>query len=159
MRDERGVLKYVKWVVWALVVVAIVIDLAPICFCWFVAVYGAYPPFLIYPSTRRIAKRYLTAVTASDVEAAVELAGPDEGCRNAMREMAERDIALFGNADVRKVWIGVGQSQGSREELEFANVQFEYRISADSEWRKGTIRVMTDYQSLFERRYACADYP
>jgi len=123
-------MKYLKW---ALVAAAIIVVIVPICFCCFVASYGAFPPFLVVPSTRRIAKRYLIAVTSGDVEAAVELAGSDEGCRRVMREMAREDISLYGGADVRKVWIGVGASTGSREELEFANVKFEYRTSASSE--------------------------
>jgi hypothetical protein len=150
---------------WILAIVVIIVVTLPICFCCFVANYGAFPPFLVAPSTRRIARRYLIAVTAGDVEAAVELAGSDKGCRRVMREMAEEDISLLGNADIRKVRIGVGASTGSREELEFADVWFEYRISADGEWQKGKIRLMTDYESWPANgwppgeRYACGPRP
>lgn len=126
----------------------------PLLFCLcVVASHPAVMHYLIFPSTHTIAQRYITAVTAGDLDAAAALADPgDKLCHERMRQAAERHIVLFEDAEIRELETRIGINTYSDESLEVATMTFEYRLSVDSVWQKGELMLWTDY---FVRRYAC----
>ena len=87
------------------------------------------PTKMGFPPTETLARRYLDAVIAGDIEAAVALAGSNPYCLTDMRKSATRHIAILRGTEVKNVQIDVQGGRGSDESLEFATIRFEYRIS------------------------------
>jgi hypothetical protein len=121
--------------------------------CGFV---GCSLGLISYPSTGKLAKRYLNAVKNGDAQAAADLAGSKNGCRQQMYLDARMDIAQFGGAEIRNVNIEVQHGTGSDNQIQFAKVEFEYRRPDRSEWDRGEMRLMTD-SDVPGFRYLCGN--
>jgi hypothetical protein len=141
----------------ALAVLVVGVVLVVFLCCSFVLFEGA-PSYLVFPSTRTIAKRYLEVVIAGDVKQVGRLAGSDGECQVLMQELAQADMEKLKGAEVRNIEIDVNYSTGSTEELEFATIRFEYCTFSHPEWQAASMRLMTDYK-FPGRRYACGRQP
>ena len=110
--------------------------------------------FVSYPSTKAIGNQYLRAVTEGDLEAAVRLANQHEDCREWVAEAARQDIKEFGGDEIRNVSIQTEYNDGSDDELQFAEIEFEHRDSDQAEWQVVSMRLTTDYD-VPGFRYLC----
>jgi hypothetical protein len=115
-----------------------------------------YFSFISYPSTYAIADQYLKAVIDENYEAAIKLGR--SYCQEAVQETALRDIEQFGRAEIRNVVAEVRASTGSDDEIQFAEIKFEYRKRAQTEWQSGKLRVLTDHE-VPGFRYFCGSTP
>jgi hypothetical protein len=77
----------------ALAVLVVGVVLVVFLCCSFVLFEGA-PSYLVFPSTRTIAKRYLEVVIAGDVKQVGRLAGSDGECQVLMQELAQADNSV-----------------------------------------------------------------
>jgi hypothetical protein len=116
------------------------------------------PWFLVFPSTKTIANRYLGAVVDADLGAAKDLASHLDNCAVATIEQAQEDIAILGWAEIRSVAVELWASTGSTEEIEGARIALEYGSSTEEEWQPYMVDVMT-YYKFPGRRGACGGSP
>ena len=79
---------------------------------------------------------------------------PDATCTNYVREDIQKDIQKYGGAEIRNLTIEVAYNTGSDEGLQFALLDFEYRLPNQPEWQHGEMHIMTDH-SAFSFRYLC----
>jgi hypothetical protein len=101
-----------------------------------------------------LARAYLNAVVAHDVDAAGKLAG-DGYCREWIEMRARDDIAQYGNDEIRLLHSIVIPNPGSSDTIEYGRLDFEYRPKdGQGDWRRATIDVQTDY-SPPGFRYLC----
>ena len=123
------------------------------CFCCLGC--GTHPVVLdliTFPWTETLVEDYLEAVAAGDLDTAVDLGCPSESCREQLRKVAERDIALLNGTEIRNIDVDIGVNMYSDESVVVAYVDFEYRLSDDPEWKEGKRTCWSDY-SLFGKRY------
>jgi len=110
---------------------------------------------LSFPSTERIGQRYLDTVVAEDVEAAVALAQQETRCRQSLEDDALRDMAELSRAEIRNLIVETRYNSGSDDEMQFADMEFEYRKASETEWKQARLSVHTDYAPLRSLRYSC----
>jgi hypothetical protein len=137
---------------------------------------------IAFPSTESLARQYVTAVINRDSNAGVELADPNlfelspelsnipeiskltealQFCSpKTLEDSVQQDIARFGGAEIRNLTIEVLNGTGSDDELQVAHVVFGFRRPDESEWRRGEMRLITDYNPPgpgIHRRYLCTN--
>ena len=115
-----------------------------------------YFSFISFPSTETIAKHYLDAIINEDIETAIKLGRSNEDCQDSLRESVLRDSDQFGGAEVRNVAIEVRGNMGSDDELQCAEVKFEYRKRNQTEWQYGEMILVTDHE-VPGFRYLCGN--
>lgn len=132
------------WVAFALTLLALLLCCALV---------GYQIGWVTYPSNATLARRYLDAVLAEDMDAAVELTTPF--CEDQMRRRAREDMERYGGAAVRNVSIESERGTGSDDEIYFVTVRFSYRTPGQAEWQAGQVRITTDYDPPGLRHVAC----
>ena len=148
MGDDPGRSGNRRW--WKLLVVLLI--LSPICLCcWgLLSSTGAFG----FPSVKTLVRRYLTAVTEGDVEAAAAL-GRGE-CSERDLEGTRADAAELAGAEIRNLTIDIIVNTGSDDELRFADVTFEYRKPGRVEWENSEMVFWSDaHVSIISIRYLC----
>jgi hypothetical protein len=113
-----------------------------------------YLSFFSFPPTETIAQNYLDAIIHRDIEAVLKLGSSDFLCQNNLKNTALGDIDQFGGAVVQKVSISVHGPSGSRDEIQWASIAFEYRASGQAEWKHGEMIISTDHEAP-GLRYTC----
>ena len=110
-----------------------------------------------YPSTKTIANRYLQAIIGEDFESALELGRSREYCQDELRDSISMDIEEFGGSEVRDVEIEVHGNTGSDDEMQFAKIEFAYRLPNQEEWHAAEIKLATDHEVPGLRYLLCGN--
>ncbi len=113
-----------------------------------------YLSFVSFPPTDAIAQNYLDAIIRKDIEAVLRLGSSNPLCQNNLKNTALSDIDQFGGAVVRGVLISVHGPSGSRDEIQWASIEFEYHKSDQAEWKHGEMIISTDHE-VPGLRYTC----
>jgi hypothetical protein len=110
-----------------------------------------------YPSTKTIANRYLQAIISEDFESALALGRSRAYCQDELRDSISMDIEEFGGSEVRDVEIEVHGNTGSDDEMQFAEIQFAYRLPNQEEWHAAEINLATDHEVPGLRYLLCGN--
>ncbi len=113
-----------------------------------------YLSFFSFPTTDVIAQNYLDAIIHKDIEAVLRLGSSDPLCQNNLKNTALSDIDQFGGIVVRKISVSIDGPSGSREEIQWARIEFEYQEIGQTEWKHGEMIISTDHE-VPGLRYTC----
>lgn len=95
-----------------------------------------------------LARAYLDAVMRRDLEGAANLYRTHSP---TILSTIQQEIETYGGAEIRSLTASVEPGTGSSETIEFVTLKFEYRSPGSTQWREGTITLMTDYEPLHLR--------
>jgi hypothetical protein len=114
--------------------------------------------FISFPSTKSIARQYLDAIISEDFEAAFELGRSRLYCQDTLRDSISMDIEKYGGAEVTGIEIEIiGHSGGSDNQLQFADISFNYLHTNQDEWQKAEMRLGTDHDVPGFRYLLCGN--